>query len=344
MHFLHKSEAIVLGIESSCDESAVAVVSSHGKVLSHKIISQKEHQDYGGVVPEIASRAHLKFLSNLIYQAVSNVVNFEDIDAIAVTSGPGLIGGLIVGVMMAKAIASVMQKPIIAINHLEAHALVIRMFHKISFPFLLLIISGGHCQFLIAYNVGKYKKLGSSIDDSLGEAFDKIAKMLNLGYPGGLLIEEKSINGNDRFFLPRALLHRAGCDFSFSGIKTAVKNIINKEKIIDNQMVCDISASFQKCVSDILVNRICNAIKMTRVIDSNIKQMVVTGGVAANNFLRNNILVCAKDYKFEVLFPPKNLCTDNAVMVGWAGVENLFNGNVSDLSFTPKSQWRLEDM
>ncbi|KJV68845.1 tRNA (adenosine(37)-N6)-threonylcarbamoyltransferase complex transferase subunit TsaD [Candidatus Neoehrlichia procyonis] len=344
MYFLHEAEVTVLGIESSCDESAVSVVSSHGKVLSHKMISQKEHQDYGGVVPEIASRAHLRFLSDLVYQAVSNVVDFENIDAVAVTSGPGLIGGLIVGVMIAKAIASVMQKPIIAINHLEAHALVVRMFDKVNFPFLLLIISGGHCQFLIAYNVGKYKKLGSSIDDSLGEAFDKIAKMLNLGYPGGSSIEEKSINGNSRFVLPRALLNRAGCDFSFSGIKTAVKNIIHKEKVIDDQVICDISASFQECVSDILVNRICNAIKVTNDINFNIKQMVVTGGVAANNFLRSKILSCARDHNFEVLFPPQNLCTDNAIMVGWAGIENFFVGNISDLNFVPKSRWELEDM
>ena len=336
----------VLGIETSCDETAVAIVNSNKEVLSHKILSQREHLPYGGVVPEIASRAHINYLYELTVNCLEESrFLLEDIDAIAVTSGPGLIGSLIVGVMIAKGISSVTNKPIIEVNHLEAHALIIRMFYEIDFPFLVLIISGGHCQFLIAHDVGHYCKLGSSLDDSLGEVFDKVARMLNLGYPGGPIIEKKSLMGNGkRFILPRALVHRSGCDFSFSGIKTAVKNIIANQQCIDHELVCDISASFQDCVGDILVNRIRNAMLISRSIDHKISKLVVAGGVAANQQLRNRILMYARDNSFEVLYPPGKLCTDNGIMVGWAGIENLAKGYTSNLDFTPKARWPLENL
>ena len=343
---MRKSVKVVLGIETSCDETAVAIVNSNKEVLSHKILSQKEHAKYGGVVPEIASRAHINYLYDLTVSCIDeSQLSLNNIDAVAVTSGPGLIGGLIVGVMIAKGIASVTGKPIIEVNHLEAHALIVRMFYEINFPFLLLIISGGHCQFLIVYNVGCYHKLGSSLDDSLGEVFDKVAKMLNLGYPGGPVIEEKSLSGDSKsFILPRALTGRCGCDFSFSGLKTAVRNIIINHKSIDHKLICDISASFQECVGDILVNRINNAIAMSKAIDKRIDKLVVTGGVAANKLLRNRMLGCASDNDFKILYPPSKLCTDNGIMVGWAGIENFIKGYVSNLDFAPKARWPLESL
>ncbi|EAL58279.1 peptidase, M22 family protein, partial [Wolbachia endosymbiont of Drosophila ananassae] len=237
----------ILAVETSCDETAVAIVNSDKQVLAHEILSQAEHKKRGGVIPEIASRAHMEHLSGLIKSAVEKSnLNFCDLNAIAATSGPGLIGGLIVGTMMAKAIAHVAQKPFIAVNHLEAHALVIRLLHEVKFPFLVLLISGGHCQFLIAQDVGKYIKLGETLDDSLGEAFDKVAKMLGLSYPGGPLIEKLAKKGNGaRFKLPRAMIKRYGCNFSFSGIKTAVKNLVQELKMSE-QDVCDVCASFQE--------------------------------------------------------------------------------------------------
>ena len=218
----------ILAVETSCDETAAAIVNSDKQVLAHEILSQTEHKKCGGVIPEIASRAHMEHLSGLIKSAIEKSnLNFCDLDAIAATSGPGLIGGLIVGTMMAKAIAHAAQKPFIAVNHLEAHALVIRLLYEVKFPFLVLLISGGHCQFLIAQDVGKYIKLGETLDDSLGEAFDKVAKMLGLSYPGGPLIEKLAKKGyGTRFKLPRAMKKRPGCDLSFSGIKTAVKNLV----------------------------------------------------------------------------------------------------------------------
>ncbi|MDX5495861.1 MAG: tRNA (adenosine(37)-N6)-threonylcarbamoyltransferase complex transferase subunit TsaD, partial [Wolbachia endosymbiont of Nomada marshamella] len=253
--------------------------------------------------------------------------------------GPGLIGGLIVGTMMAKAIAHVAQKPFIAVNHLEAHALVIRLLHEVKFPFLVLLISGGHCQFLIAQDVGKYIKLGETLDDSLGEAFDKVAKMLGLSYPGGPLIEKLAKKGNGaRFKLPRAMIKRSGCNFSFSGIKTAVKNLVQKLEMSE-QDVCDVCASFQECISDILLDRVSNAIIMAESLNIKINDFVITGGVAANNFLREKL---KEHINLNIFFPPNNLCTDNAVMVGWAGIERLQKNYIDPLNFAPRPKWELE--
>ncbi|WP_265034436.1 MULTISPECIES: tRNA (adenosine(37)-N6)-threonylcarbamoyltransferase complex transferase subunit TsaD [unclassified Wolbachia] len=330
----------ILAVETSCDETAVAIVNSDKQVLAHEILSQAEHKKRGGVIPEIASRAHMEHLSGLIKSAVEKSnLNFRDLDAIAATSGPGLIGGLIVGTMMAKAIAHVAQKPFIAVNHLEAHALVIRLLHEVKFPFLVLLISGGHCQFLIAQDVGKYIKLGKTLDDSLGEAFDKVAKMLGLSYPGGPLIEKLAKKGNGaRFKLPRAMIKRSGCNFSFSGIKTAVKNLVQKLEISE-QNVCDVCASFQECISDILLDRVSNAIIMAESLNIKINDFVITGGVAANNFLREKL---KEHINLNIFFPPNNLCTDNAVMVGWAGIERLQKNYIDPLNFAPRPKWELE--
>ncbi len=334
------SNQTVLAIETSCDETAVAVVNSDREVLAHEIISQEDHKIHGGVIPEVASRAHMEHLGNLIENAMKTAnLNFADLDAISATLGPGLIGGLIVGSMMAKAIAHAKNKPFIAVNHLEAHALVVRLLHKLEFPFLLLLISGGHCQFLVAQNVGQYIKLGETLDDSIGEAFDKVARMLGLGYPGGPIIEELAKKGNGkRFNFPRAMIRRQGCDFSFSGIKTAVKNLL-KNLELNEQNIADISASFQECISDILLDRVNNAIIMAKSFKYEISNFVITGGVAANKFLTENL---KNHIHLNILSPPKYLCTDNAIMVAWAGIERLQKGYIDSLEFAPKAKWNLD--
>ncbi|QOD38308.1 tRNA (adenosine(37)-N6)-threonylcarbamoyltransferase complex transferase subunit TsaD [Candidatus Wolbachia massiliensis] len=331
----------ILAVETSCDETAVAIVNSDKQVLAHEILSQREHKKCGGVIPEVASRAHMEHLSGLIKSAIEKSnLNFCDLDAIAATSGPGLIGGLIVGTMMAKAIAHVVQKPFIAVNHLEAHALVIRLLYEVKFPFLVLLISGGHCQFLIAQDVGRYIKLGETLDDSLGEAFDKVAKMLGLSYPGGPLIEKLAEKGDGaRFKFPRAMRKRSGCDLSFSGVKTAVKNLV-QELEMSEQNVCDVCASFQECISDILLDRVHNAIIMAEALNIRIRDFVITGGVAANNFLRERL---KRHVDLNILFPPNNLCTDNAVMIGWTGIEMLRKSYVDSLNFAPRPKWELAE-
>ncbi|NUY39164.1 tRNA (adenosine(37)-N6)-threonylcarbamoyltransferase complex transferase subunit TsaD [Wolbachia endosymbiont of Litomosoides brasiliensis] len=330
----------ILAVETSCDETAVAIVNSDKQILAHEILSQAEHKKHGGVIPEIASRAHMEHLGSLIRNAMEKSnLNFCDLDATAATSGPGLIGGLIVGTMMAKAIAHVTQKPFIAVNHLEAHILVIRLLYEVKFPFLVLLISGGHCQFLIAQNVGKYIKLGETLDDSLGEAFDKVARMLGLSYPGGPLIEKLAKKGNGaRFRFPRAMKKRPGCNFSFSGIKTVVKNLV-RELEMSEQDVCDVCASFQECISEILLDRVKNAVIMAESLNIKIKDFVITGGVAANSFLRGKL---KKHINLNMFFPPSNLCTDNAVMVGWTGVEILQKDYINSLNFAPRPRWELE--
>lgn len=331
----------ILAIETSCDETAVAIVNSDKQVVIQEIVSQAEHKTRGGVIPELASRAHMNHLDSLVKNAVEKSnLNFCDLDAIAATSGPGLIGGLIVGTMMGKAIAHATNKPFIAVNHLEAHALVIRLLHEVRFPFLVLLISGGHCQFLIAQDVGKYIKLGKTLDDSLGEAFDKVAKTLGLSYPGGPIIEKLAQKGDGtRFKFPRAMIKRTGCDFSFSGIKTAVKNLVQKLEM-NEQNICDVCASFQECVSDILLDRVKNAMQMVERQNIKINDFVITGGVAANNFLREKL---EKHINLNVFFPPNNLCTDNAIMVGWAGIERLQRGYIDSLNFAPRSKWELDE-
>ncbi|QKX01862.1 tRNA (adenosine(37)-N6)-threonylcarbamoyltransferase complex transferase subunit TsaD [Wolbachia endosymbiont of Cruorifilaria tuberocauda] len=331
----------ILAIETSCDETAVVVVNSTKQVLAHEMLSQTEHRKYGGVIPEIASRIHMEYLNILIKSAVNKSnIDFCDLDAVAATAGPGLIGGLIVGTMMAKAIAHVIEKPFIAVNHLEAHALVIRLLYEVKFPFLVLLISGGHCQFLIVQDVGKYIKLGETLDDSLGEAFDKVAKMLGLSYPGGPLIEELAKKGDGtRFKFPRAMIKRPGCDFSFSGVKTAVKNLVQKLEMNEQDMY-DICASFQGCISEILLDRIKNAVVMAASFNVKINDFVVTGGVAANDFLRGEL---KKYVSLNIFFPPNSLCTDNAIMVGWTGIERLKKNYIDTLNFVPRPKWELEN-
>lgn len=338
----------ILAIESSCDETAVAIIDSNKNILSHKVITQlEEHQPYGGVVPEIAARSHINYLDKLVAETMKDAgLNYNDIDAVAATSGPGLIGGVIVGVMVAKAIASSANIPFLAINHLEGHALTVRLTEDIDFPFLLLLVSGGHCQFLSVSELGKYKRLGTTIDDALGEAYDKVAKMLGLDYPGGPIVEKYALDGDEqRFKLPMPLRGRKGCDFSFSGLKTAVKRTVDSLVTpVSEQDRADICASFQYTVGKIIANRISNAIEMYREAGHSSNSFVLAGGVAANKYLRAVITDILAEYEFKLYVPPINLCTDNAAMIGWAAMERFQQGYTSPLDFAPKARWSLEEV
>jgi N6-L-threonylcarbamoyladenine synthase len=336
----------ILGIETSCDETAVAIVTGDKQILAHLVLSQiEEHRPYGGVVPEIAARAHIEALDSLITKAMADakIDSYSDLDAVAVTAGPGLIGGVIVGVMMAKAISSAANIPIIAVNHLEGHALTARMTEDIEFPFMLLLVSGGHCQILSVQGVGKYKKLGGTIDDALGEAFDKVAKMLDIGYPGGPYVEKRALTGDaTRFSFPRSMKGREGCDFSFSGLKTAVKREADSLGVLAEQDKNDICASFQACAGDIIIDRLSNAVAMFNAEYPEANRLVVAGGVAANKYLNSRIRELTDKHGFILSYPPMELCTDNGAMIAWAGIERMQAGYIDDINFTPKARWPLD--
>ena len=327
----------VLAIESSCDETAVAIIAENRTIISNLVFSQLEqHRPYQGVVPEIAARAHLDYLPELIEQSLlESNLKFSDIDFVASTGGPGLIGGVIVGVMFAKTIAYSLNKPFLAINHLEGHALTVRLTSDVEYPFLLLLVSGGHSQFIIVENIGKYHLIGSTIDDALGEAFDKVAKMLNLDYPGGPSLEKIAKNGDkNRFKFPQSLITQPNCNFSFSGLKTAIKREIEKS-VSNEQDKADIAASFQYTILKIIENRLNFAINFYTNRFNN-RSLVIAGGVAANLYLRDGIKQIAVQNNFKLIIPPVNLCTDNAAMIGWAAIENYKAGYISSYSFSPK--------
>ncbi len=338
---------LVLGIETSCDETAAAVVTDSKEILSNIVFSQiKEHSAYGGVVPEIAARSHMNHIGDVIKRALKEAkVEFADLDGIAATTGPGLIGGLIVGLMTAKGIASASKKPFISVNHLEGHALTARLSHDVTFPFLLLLISGGHCQILAVEGVGNYKLLGTTLDDALGEAFDKTAKMLGLGYPGGPKIEQLAKNGDSKKFdFPRPMLGRPGCNFSFSGLKTAIRlTIQSMNKELNEKEVADVCASFQECAGDILEDRIGNAIKSFKKQYPESNTFVVAGGVAANKYLNSRMQEVTKKHGFNLIAPPPKLCTDNAAMIAWAGIEKLKLGQTDNLEVEPRARWPLDE-
>lgn len=335
-------EVKILGIETSCDETATAIVTSDKKILSHIIYDQNfDHKLYGGVVPEIAARAHVDKIDKIIEKVMNQAqLRFDDLDAIAVTVGPGLIGGLIVGLMTAKAIASATKLPLIGVNHLEAHALTPRLVFDIPFPFLLLLVSGGHCQILVVENVGNYILLGSTMDDAVGEAFDKVAKMLKLEYPGGPKLEILAKMGNEkRYNFPKALKGNNLCNFSFSGLKTSLKKTIDQSADHDKE---DIAASFQYTVKEILKDRLINAIKIFKGQYSLANNIVIAGGVASNQYLINHLKQVAQQYDLNLISPPIELCTDNGAMVAWAGLERFRNNYIDDLSIEPKARWPLE--
>lgn len=336
----------VIGIETSCDETAVAIVDSEGNILANRVRSQiMNHKSYGGVVPEIAARSHIDCLDFMIVDTLKQAqCTLDDMSAIAVTAGPGLIGGVIVGVMMAKGMASAAQKPIIAVNHLEGHALTARLTSKVAFPFLLLLVSGGHCQLLSVLGVGHYDLLGTTVDDAIGEAFDKVAKMLGLGYPGGAEIEKRATLGNPRAFdLPLPLYHSADLNFSFSGLKTAVKRIVDKN-VLSEQFIADICASFQTTVASVLAHKLEKALKRFSGKFPLANSVVVAGGVAANQFLCNRLSSVIHEHGYVLIAPPLALCTDNGAMIAWAGLERLKLGMVSDITFEPRSRWPLTEL
>jgi len=339
---------IVLGIETSCDETAAAVVDDSRQVRAEVVLSQlDQHRPYGGIVPEIAARSHLDHLDGLIAEAMRRAnLHFADLDGIAATGGPGLIGGVMVGVTMAKAIAAVAERPFIAVNHLEGHALTARLTDDVAFPFLLLLISGGHCQLLIVEEVGRYKRLGTTVDDAAGEAFDKGAKLLGLGYPGGPAIEHAAAAGDAaRFVLPRPMLGRPEPDFSFSGLKTALRQRVTELEArgpLAAQDRDDLAAGLQAAIADCLADRTERAIAIARTRRPDLAALVVAGGVAANGFIRARLQTLAASTDLRLVVPPARLCTDNATMIAWAGIERLRRGYIDGLDFAPRPRWPLD--
>jgi len=340
---------LVLGIETTCDETAAAVVyrSSQGlgEIRSNLVLSQfAEHQPYGGVVPEIAARAHVEVLDGVIRQVMEEAgLNFPELDAIAAAAGPGLIGGVIVGLTTAKAIALVVDKPLIAVNHLEAHALTVRLTHRVAFPYLLLLISGGHTQLISVEDVGRYRYLGGTVDDAIGEAFDKTAKILGLPYPGGPAVERMAAAGNPkRFKLPRPMLRRPNPDFSLSGLKTAVRLEAERIAPLSDQDVADLCASFQAAIVDIIVDRLQVCLGTLRNSTWRPRAFVVAGGVAANHTIRDALEALSAETATPLVVPPPELCTDNGAMIAWAGAERLARGFVDELGASPRARWPLE--
>jgi N6-L-threonylcarbamoyladenine synthase len=337
----------ILGLETSCDETAAALVAPDGRILAQRLLSQtREHAPFGGIVPEIAARAHLAHLPRLVDETFAVAgVGWNDIEAVAATTGPGLIGGVIVGATFGKAAALARGLPFVAVNHLEGHALSARMVADVRFPYLLLLVSGGHCQLLGVLGVGRYRLLGSTLDDAVGEAFDKVAKLLGLPYPGGPEIERLAHAGNaKRFELPRPLAGRAGCDFSFAGLKTAVRLLVEKVGPLDEIARADIAASFQAAVADTLADRTANAARIFAAECPAARHLVVAGGVAANRALGQRLARTAERFGLAFVAPPPSLCTDNAAMIAWAGIERLRLGLFDGLDIACRPRWPLEEL
>ncbi len=340
----------VLGIETTCDETAASIVErlpdGRGRILSNVVLSQtKKHSAFGGVVPEIASRAHVDALDTIIAQAFKNAnMTIGHIDGVAAAAGPGLIGGVIVGLTQAKAVAFAANKPFIAVNHLEAHALTARLTDGVDFPYLLLLVSGGHTQLLAVEGVGRYVRLGTTIDDAVGEAFDKIAKLLGLGYPGGPAVERVAKNGNPRRFeFPRPMLGRPEPNFSLAGLKTAVR--IEAEKIapVTERDVADLCASFQAAVVDTVLDRSRIGLQIFQQKYGRPSAFVVAGGVAANMAMRDGLQKLADQAGLSLVAPPLELCGDNGAMIAWAGAERLSLGMKDHLGFAPRARWPLDE-
>ncbi|MDK2756329.1 MAG: tRNA (adenosine(37)-N6)-threonylcarbamoyltransferase complex transferase subunit TsaD [Blastomonas fulva] len=334
--------AIILGIESSCDESAAALIGSDRSILAHRLAGQEDaHRPYGGVVPEIAARAHVQILTPLIQAALDDAgLTLDDVDAVAATAGPGLIGGVMVGLVTAKALAMAAGKPLIAVNHLEGHALSPRLADaSLEFPYLLLLVSGGHCQILRVDGVGQYRRLATTIDDAAGEAFDKTAKILGLGYPGGPKVEALAKTGDARAVpLPRPLLGSAEPHFSFAGLKSAVLRAAQS----GSHRPEDIAASFQAAVVDCLIDRLEKALSGSADEGESPRTLVVAGGVAANGAIRSALEALASRHDMGFVAPPLWLCTDNAAMIGWAGAERFALGLTDPLDIAARPRWPLD--
>ena len=339
-----------LGIETSCDETAAAVIRENDKgtadILSNIVSSQiEEHRKFGGVVPELAARAHLENIEYIIDTALKeSKISIDKLDGVAATAGPGLIVCLTVGLNIGKSIAAFSNKPFIGVNHLEGHALSPGLEKKIEFPYLLLLISGGHTQFLIVKDINEYEQLGTTIDDALGEAFDKTAKMLDLGYPGGPNVEKFSKLGDKNFFkLPEPIINKAGCNLSFAGLKTAVlresKKINGEDKLKYN-----LAASFQNTINNILYKKTKVAVEMFREKTKKENfQFIVAGGVAANKTIRENLSTLSNEMSFKTIYPDLKFCGDNAAMIAWAGIQRFKKNMIDDVNISAKSRWPLDE-
>jgi N6-L-threonylcarbamoyladenine synthase len=346
-----KDFSLVLGIETSCDETAAAVVErradGRGRILSNVVLSQfDKHAIYGGVVPEIAARAHTDCLDRLVHVALTEAkIELSDLSGIAAASGPGLIGGLIVGATTAKALALATGKPFLAINHLEAHALTVGLTDGVRPPYLMLLVSGGHTQLLLVEDVGRYRRLATTIDDALGEAYDKTAKLLGLPMPGGPAVEKAALSGNpERFDLPRPMAGRDDPHFSFAGLKTAVRHAAMKIAPLSQKDVADLCASFQAAVCESVADRVRRAAHsvLPYFAEGRPKPFVVAGGVAANKVLRTALVGVSEEFGFTFHAPPLGLCTDNGAMIAWAGAERLALGLVDELATPVRPRWPLD--
>ncbi len=342
---------VVLGIETTCDETAAAVVErsddGRGKILSNIVLSQiSEHSAFGGVVPEIAARAHVEVLDALVAKAMDEAGRgYDAIDGVAAAAGPGLIGGVIVGLTTAKAIALVSKKPLIAINHLEAHALTARLTDATPFPYCLFLASGGHTQIVAVRGVGNYVRIGTTMDDAIGEAFDKTAKLLGLGYPGGPLVEKEAAHGDAaRFALPRPMHGRKDADFSLSGLKTALRLEAERIAPLSDQDVADLCASFQQAVVDVVLDRLRSGLRLFRASFGAPTALVAAGGVAANQAIRKVLHRLAFEVGTVLVAPPLELCTDNGAIIAWAGCEKLALGMTDTLDAPPRARWPLDEI
>jgi len=338
----------ILGIESSCDETAASIVQEENgqiKILSNIVSSQFDiHKEFGGVVPELAARAHVEKIDLMSEKAISeSKIKLNEIDAVAATAGPGLIVCLTVGLNFGKTVAASLNKPFIAVNHLEGHALSPKLNSTLEFPYLLLLISGGHTQYLLVESLGKYKRLGTTIDDALGEAFDKTAKIIGIDFPGGPKIEKFAKKGNkNRFKLPKPIINRGGCNLSFAGLKTAILRI--QSDIKTEQDKFDLAASFQKTIEEILHEKTKKAFEIYLNENTSLKKtFVVAGGVAANQGIKNALINLSNENEFECLFPDINLCSDNAAMIALVGLEKFKKKLFNELDFKVNPRWQLDD-
>ncbi|MAV00999.1 MAG: tRNA (adenosine(37)-N6)-threonylcarbamoyltransferase complex transferase subunit TsaD [Rhodobacteraceae bacterium] len=346
-----RKKTFILGIESSCDETSVAIVTRDANnrpmVMANIVKNQIDvHKEFGGVVPELAARAHSDIIDLLVIKALKKAkIKLNDIAAVAATTGPGLLGGLLVGVIAAKTLSSVLKIPFISINHLEGHALSAQLEQDINFPYLLLLVSGGHTEFTIVKSFNKYNRIGTTVDDALGEAFDKTARLLKLGYPGGPQIEKLAQSGNEHAYdLPKPLINEKNSYFSFSGLKTSVAQLVHKQKKLTPKIKKDIAASFQKTIGDIIKTKTKNAInEFIKITNPKNICIVVAGGVAANQYLKNVICELETSHRIKVYFPSLQFCTDNGAMIAYAGLLRYEKKMYSKLSIKPRPRWPLDE-
>ncbi len=341
---------LVLGIETSCDETAIGLVDGNRNIVAQTIHSQIEtHQKWGGVVPELAARDHLSHIMPILeYTFAKANISYNDIDGVAATCGPGLIGGVMVGASVGKSIAWAKDIPFMAINHLEGHALSPRLIKPIPFPYLLLLASGGHCMFVIVKEVGNYSIIGRTLDDAAGECFDKVARLLQLGWPGGPAIEKIAHSGDSKlaaqFDLPRPMVYKKGCDMSFAGLKSAMRRLVcSMPQETIEKYKATLAYAFETAVCDILSMRSAAALDIA-LGDNKIKHFVLAGGVGANIRLRNGLMQVAEKYAIDFFTPPVDLCTDNGAMIAWAGIEAMAKGRPANIAFQPTPRWPLDEV